>query len=91
MKCSIEKGKGERVFMETDYRSSKLLEVKDWGECVSELMIVKKITRNCAKYRLVGCLYLLYTLHSNLSRAFLASFNFPFVELLLLVRVYCCS
>jgi len=24
--------------------------VKDWGESVSELMIVKKIARNCTQY-----------------------------------------
>jgi len=40
---SIGKGSGgERVFMEKLYRSSKRREVKDWGENVSELMIVKK-------------------------------------------------
>ena len=30
-----------RVFIEKVYRSSKWWEVKDWGEIVSELMIVK--------------------------------------------------
>jgi len=33
---------GGRVFMGKVYRSSKWWEVKDWGESVSELMIVKK-------------------------------------------------
>jgi len=33
---------GGRVFLEKVYRSSKWWEVKDWGESVSELMIVKK-------------------------------------------------
>jgi len=33
---------GKQVFMEKVYRSSKWWEVKDWGEQVSELMIVKK-------------------------------------------------
>ena len=42
--------------MEKVYRSSKGWEVKDWGESVSELMIVKKktITRNCTQYCLNG-------------------------------------
>ena len=35
------RGGGGRVFMEKVYRGSKWWEVKDWGECVSELMIVK--------------------------------------------------
>jgi len=30
--------------------------VKDWGESVSELMIVKKITRNCTQYCLAWVL-----------------------------------
>jgi len=38
---SIGKGEGGRVFMEKVYRISKWWEVKDWGESVSELMIVK--------------------------------------------------
>jgi len=35
-------GRRERVFMEKVFRSSMWWEVKDWGESVSELMIVKK-------------------------------------------------
>jgi len=35
-------GGGGRVFMEKVYMSSKGWEVKDWGESVSELMIVRK-------------------------------------------------
>ena len=42
MKCSVGKGVGGRVFMEKVYSSSKWLEVKDWGERVSELVIEKK-------------------------------------------------
>jgi len=39
--------------MEKVYRSSKLLEVKDWGESMSELMIVKQtITRYSTQYSL---------------------------------------
>ena len=38
---SIGRGEG-RVFMEKVYSSSKWWEVKDWGEGVSELMIVKR-------------------------------------------------
>jgi len=41
VKCGIGRG-GGRIFMEKVYRSSKWWEVKDWGESVSELMIVKK-------------------------------------------------
>ena len=37
------RGGGEEwVFMEKVYRSSKWWEVKDWGESMSDLMIVKK-------------------------------------------------
>ena len=35
------RGGGGRDFIEKVYRSSKWWEVKDWGESVSELMIVK--------------------------------------------------
>jgi len=39
--------------MEKVYRSSKWWEVKEWGESVCELMIVKKtITRNSTQYSL---------------------------------------
>jgi len=49
VKCCVGKGGGgrERVFMEKVYRSSKWWEVKDWGESASELMIVKKVQKNC--------------------------------------------
>ena len=48
-------GMGERVFMEKFYRSSMCWEVKDWGESVSELMIVKK--NNYKKlYTVLSCL-----------------------------------
>ena len=49
------RGEGGRVFMEKVYRSSKWWEVKDWGESLSELMIVKK--SNCKKlYTVLSCL-----------------------------------
>ena len=41
VKSNRGKGRGERVFMEKVYRSSKWWEVKDWGERVSELMMEK--------------------------------------------------
>ena len=54
---------GERVFMEEVYRSSKWWEVKDWGESVSELMIVKKqLQETVHSTVLLGCSYLLYML-----------------------------
>jgi len=37
---------GGAVLMEKIYRSSKWWEVKDWGESVSELVIVKKNNYN---------------------------------------------
>jgi hypothetical protein len=39
---ALEGGRGEWVFMEKVYRSSKWWEVKDWGQSVSELMIKQK-------------------------------------------------
>ena len=59
--CSIWKG-GERVFMEKIYRDSKWWEVKDWGESVSELMIVKKkkLQETVHSTLLLGCFHLLY-------------------------------
>jgi len=55
---------GEWVFMEKVYRSSKWWEVKDWGESVSELMIVKKkqLQETVHSTVLLGCFYLLYML-----------------------------
>jgi len=54
-------GEGGRVFMEKVYRSSKWWEVKDWGESVSELMIVKKqLQETVHSTLLLGCFYLLY-------------------------------
>ena len=55
---------GGLVFMEKVYRSSKWLEVKDWGESVSELMIVKKkqLQETVHSTLLLGCFYLLYML-----------------------------
>ena len=50
-------GVEERVFMEKVYRSSKWWEVEDWGESASELMIVKKITKNCTQDSL-ACVFL---------------------------------
>jgi len=47
----------ERVFMEKVYKSSKWWEVKDWGERVSVLVILKKTSTV-----LLGCFYLLYML-----------------------------
>jgi len=53
VKCGM--GGGERVFMEKFYRSSKWWEVKDWGESMSELMIVKE--NNYKKlYTVLSCL-----------------------------------
>ena len=48
--------RGQRVFMEKVYRSSKSWEVKGWGESVSELVIGGKntITRNCTQFCLAG-------------------------------------
>ena len=70
VKCSIgRRGRRERVFMEKVYRSSMWGEVKDWGESVSELMIVKKkIQETVDSTLLFGCFYFLYMLYSNLSR-----------------------
>jgi len=64
MKCSIGKGGGVRFFMEKVYRSSKWWEVKDWGESVSELTIVKKkqLHETVHSTLLLGCFYLLYML-----------------------------
>ena len=62
VKCSIGKG---GVFMEKVYRSSKWWEVKDWGESVSELKIVKKknqLQETVHSAVLLGCFYLLYML-----------------------------
>jgi len=61
VKCSIGWGGEERVFMEVFmekvYRSSKWWEVKNWGESVSELMIVKKKKTNYKKlYTGLSCL-----------------------------------
>jgi len=44
--------------------------VEDWGENVSELMIVKKnhYKKTVHSTVLLGCFYLLYMLYSNLSR-----------------------
>jgi len=43
--------------------------VKDWGESVSELMIVKKqLHETVHSTLLLGCFYLLYMLYSKLSR-----------------------
>ena len=56
-------GRGGVVFMEKVYRSSKWWEVKDWGESVSELMIVKKkVQETVHSTVLLGCFYLLYML-----------------------------
>jgi len=49
------KGGGGRVFMEKVYKSSKWWEVKDWGESVSELMIVKKHSYK-KLYKVLSCL-----------------------------------
>ena len=61
-----EGGGEEWVLMEKVYRSSKWWEVKDWGEYVSELMIVKKqLQETVHSTVLLGCFYLLYMLYSN--------------------------
>jgi len=65
-----ERGWGERVFMKKGFRSRKWWEVTDWGESVSELIIVKKIQETVHSTVLFGCIYLLYMLYSNLSRVF---------------------
>jgi len=65
VKCSIGKGGGERVLMEKVYRSSKWWEVKDWGEGVSELMMVKKkkqLQETVHSTVLLGGFYILYML-----------------------------
>ena len=65
--------------MEKVYRSSKWWEVKDWGESVSELMIVKKtITINCTQY----CLAWVF-LH------FVHVVKFKFVSCVLLLVLSC--
>ena len=46
--------RGERVFMEKVYRSSKWWEVKGWGESVSELVIGKK-NNNKKLYTVLSC------------------------------------
>ena len=64
VKCSMGK-EAERVFMEKVYRGSKWWEVKDWGESVSELKIVKKknqLQETVHSAVLLGCFYLLYML-----------------------------
>ena len=56
-------GGGRRFFMEKVYRSSKWWEVKDWGESVSELMIVKKqLQETVHSTVLLGSFYLLHML-----------------------------
>jgi len=56
----------EKVYrsFEKVYRSSKWWEVKDWGESVSELMIVKEkqLQETVHSTLLLGCFYLLYML-----------------------------
>jgi len=60
VKWSAVWGGGERVNMEKVYRSSKWWEVKDWGESVSKLMIVKKqLQETVHSTLLLGCFYLL--------------------------------
>jgi len=45
--------------------------VKDWGESVSELIIVKKkLQETVHSTLLLGCFYLLVMLYSNVSRVF---------------------
>ena len=63
---------GGWIFMEKVYGSSKWWDVKDWGESVSELMIVKKkkIQETVHSTVLLGCFYPLYMLYSNLSCVF---------------------
>ena len=63
--------------MEKVYRSSKWWEVKDWGEILSELMIVKKqLQKTVHSTVLLGWFYLLYMLYSNSSRVvFIASYK----------------
>jgi len=51
----------EQVFMEKVYRSSKWREVKDWGESLSELMIVKKNYKKL--YTVLSCLGVLPSVH----------------------------
>ena len=54
---------GGTVFMEKFDRRSKRWEVKDWGESVSELMIVKKTLQETVHSTvLFRCFYLLYML-----------------------------
>ena len=48
-----------------------MIEVKDWGEGASELMIAKiRYKKTVHRTLLLGCFYLLYMLYSNLSRVF---------------------
>ena len=61
VKCSIGEAGEERVFIEKVYRSSKWWEVKDWGESVIDLMIVKK--NNYKKYTVLSCLGVLPFVH----------------------------
>ena len=61
---------GEQVFMEKVYRSSKWWEVKDWGESISELMIKKKISKNCTQYSLTWVFLPFVHVYSNLSHVF---------------------
>jgi len=56
MKLSAVQAGEEKVFMEKIYRSSKWWELKDWGESVSELMIVKKKHNYKKLYTVLYCL-----------------------------------
>jgi hypothetical protein len=74
-------GGGRWIFMEKVYRSSKWQEVKDWGESVRELMIVKKKIKE--------------TVHSTLAWVFLpfvhVVFEFAFFVLLLVLSCLVCN
>jgi len=55
VKCSIGKGGNESIWSKV-YRSSKWREVNDWGESVSELMILKKKNKYKKLYTVLSCL-----------------------------------
>ena len=52
VKCN--RGRGERIFMEKFYRSSKWWEVKDWGESVSELVTGESKSNNRKLYTVLS-------------------------------------
>jgi len=78
------RGWGGRVFVEKAYRSSKWWEVKDWGESVSELMIVKKKNNYQKLYTVLSCLGVCTLVH-------VVKFEFVSCVLLLVLSCLLCN